>query len=230
MSASRELQAMIQYLEDSGVPHRITSTIRSRLPSYHAREGTDGTGLALDVAGPTPYWKDPKTATRQMRSIFNAIWQVYPQSYEIVWTPTTWNAKRGIKVPTWRSDHRNHVHWAVERGTFVEWSGAQQDAPVRITVGQQFYDDGNGGMMRRIEVDIPRLDDQGNGWVFLEIPLERIVSLVPWGSFPPDDGYWDAPQLAAQRRDDGPDKPKTCVTITEGPPGGHVMFWAWVAE
>jgi hypothetical protein len=78
--------------------------------------------------------------------------------------------------------------------------------------------------MRRYDIQIA-LDDQGRGHLPspLDVPADRVVSLVAHGPYPPDDGYWNTPVVGRQARDNG-----TMVTATEGPPNGTVLIAVWV--
>lgn len=128
MGLSREDRCMIQYLKDSGVPHRITSTTnhsaktRAGYPSRHVMEGTGGMGLAIDAAGPTAS-RDSKV----LGDIFWAFMKVEKQLHELIYAgpQTTFNIKRGKRVPKYaQSGHHDHVHIAVNKGTFIVWPHA----------------------------------------------------------------------------------------------------------
>lgn len=80
-------------------------------------------------------------------------------------------------------------------------------------------------MLKRHDVDIPALDGQGRGWFVLDVPAERVVSIVVNGSYPPVDGYWELPTVARQSRDG-----KTCVTITEATPNQSMRLSVWALE
>lgn len=80
-------------------------------------------------------------------------------------------------------------------------------------------------MVRRIDVEVPRLDNEGCGWVMVDVAYDKVLSLVPQRSFPPNDCYWNLPVLGCQLREG-----KTCVSMSEGPPGGHIAFTVWALD
>lgn len=118
---SRENAAIDAYLTAAGVAHRITSTTTGvHAPnSYHFRPGTDGVGLASDIAG---LRAGDATA---LRAIFNAFSPVANQLAELIYYDPAGGITRQVKHGQWVAaydtapDSRNHVHVAVERGTFI---------------------------------------------------------------------------------------------------------------
>jgi len=116
---------LVRLIRGSGLPHRVTSTVRSGGgASYH------NTGHAIDMAGSVPYPAGNSIA--QMRAINRWIASNYGGSAaELIWTgpgavnlrhgrPHTYNA--GV-----RAQHRNHVHWAstgVTPGGSMDGAGA----------------------------------------------------------------------------------------------------------
>ena len=129
--ASREVQAIVDYVESTGLLYRVTSTVRTPLPgraprSYHERRGTDGTGLAVDFAGITP--GITRTTVIQMTALYHALMGVASQMAELIYNAPgiTVAVKNGQRVdgpstfgPAVWADHRDHVHVAVPRGTFL---------------------------------------------------------------------------------------------------------------
>jgi lysozyme len=112
---SLEVAHIRAYLKASGVPHRVTSTVRDKLPSRHAQKGTVGQGLALDAAGPKPGINTP-----EMLAIFEAFKPVEHLLYELIYSGADHNVKRGQRVARFAiDDHWNHVHIAVEKGVFL---------------------------------------------------------------------------------------------------------------
>lgn len=106
----REYEAIIAYLEATGTPHRVTSTVRDpRFPgdrSYHIQ------GLAVDFAEPTPSRNTPG-----LLAIFAAFGSVESQLAELAYLGAPYNIKNGRKVRPYDKD--NHVHVAVPRGVFL---------------------------------------------------------------------------------------------------------------
>ena len=118
--------------------------------------------------------------------------------------------------------HRNHVHVAVPRGVFLTprpRPPAAGTGPPTVTAAA--YPGGETVLVRH-DVDIPALDSQGRGWVSLDLPPDRVVSMLVNGPYPPVDGYWTLPQLARQDRGG-----KTIVSLVDGHPGGHVLLSVW---
>jgi len=119
---SKEVAHMRAYVVASGVPHRVTSTVRSKLPSRHAQQGTDGQGLAVDFAGPRPSRNSP-----ELLAIFNAFVPVEHQLYELIYSGAGYSIKNGKRVARYAiADHWDHVHVAVNRGVFIQYPGVAQ--------------------------------------------------------------------------------------------------------
>lgn len=133
MTISREAQSLIDYIEHTGLPYRVTDVNGPghAQGSYHYAKGTDGVGLAVDFAGATP-GVTPATAA-QMAAIYHALLHVAGQLAELIYSgadtdgrPVGVAVKNGRRVDgasfygptTWR-DHFDHVHVAVPRGVFL---------------------------------------------------------------------------------------------------------------
>lgn len=126
---SREDRALIAYIGASGVPHRVTTTTNhSQLTnagykSRHVMVGTDGMGLAIDVAGPTA-GRD----TSALRAIFDAFLRVEHELHELIYAGAPFNIKNGRRVAPYAvRDHHDHVHVSVDRGVFVAWPAPQPE-------------------------------------------------------------------------------------------------------
>jgi hypothetical protein len=128
MTISREAQAIIDYVEATGLPYRVTDVNGpGHAPnSYHYQTGTDGHGLAVDFAGVLP-GVTPATAA-QMSAIYVALFGAGAQLAELIYAGA--GATKAIKDgkvvdgltfygPAVWADHRDHVHVAVHRGTFL---------------------------------------------------------------------------------------------------------------
>lgn len=115
---SLEVRHLISYISRQGVPFRVTdvSTPGVHTPtSYHYRQGTDGVGLAIDLAEPTPTQNTPG-----LLRIFAAFGAVESSLAELIYAGAPYNIKDGRRVPRYAvSAHWNHVHVAVPRGTFL---------------------------------------------------------------------------------------------------------------
>jgi len=124
---SRESQSIIDYVEATGLPHRVTDVNGpGHAPSsYHYAQGTGGIGTAVDLAGVTP-GVSPATAN-QMLALYRALLPVAASLAELIHAGpgVTVAVKNGRRVdgPTvyrtvW-ADHADHVHVAVPRGVFL---------------------------------------------------------------------------------------------------------------
>jgi len=128
VTISREAQALIDYVESTGLPYRVTDVNGPghAQGSYHYAKGTDGVGLAVDFAGVTP-GVTPVTVA-QMGDIYRAFLLVAAQLAELIHNGPgiTQAVKDGRRVDgatcygatTW-ADHFDHVHVAVPRGVFL---------------------------------------------------------------------------------------------------------------
>lgn len=147
MSESLEVQALRQYMIDSGVPHRVSATLGRYISaedpcaphtarSAHCGAGTGGKGLAVDFAAPGV------GVIAGMQDIYEALAEVAPHLSELIYNdPHVHNraVKRGLwcdgvatyGAVTWAA-HANHVHVAVDKGTFLAWpkQAAAQTAPL----------------------------------------------------------------------------------------------------
>lgn len=129
MTTSREVQSIIDYVESTGLPYRVTDINTAGVHathSLHYAQGTDGVGLAVDFGGAIP-GVTPATL-QQMGDIWRALFHVAPQLAELIHNQPgiTKAVKNGRIVnglafygsTTWAA-HRNHVHVAVPRGLFL---------------------------------------------------------------------------------------------------------------
>lgn len=227
---SREVAALIAYADSTGVAHRVTDINGpGHAPnSYHYSKGTNGTGLAVDFAGAT-IGVTPTTA-RQMADLWRAFLEVASQLTELIHAgPGITRAVKNGRIvdglatygPVTWPDHRDHVHVAVPRGVFLTPRPAAVAGTGPPTVTPHSYPGGE-DMLIRHDVDVPALDGQGRGWVELDVPAERVVSIVVNGPYPPVDGYWELPAVARQDRGG-----KTIISITEGQPAEHLNLAVW---
>lgn len=120
---SDEVRALARYLAATGVPHRVTTTIDHKpftsagYPSRHVAAGTNGTGLAMDIAGPT-YGRD----TDALALIYRALAIEAHALHELIYggPQVTTNVKNGRLVPKYASaDHHDHVHVSVNKGVLL---------------------------------------------------------------------------------------------------------------
>jgi hypothetical protein len=125
MTPSREVRAIIAFVESTGLPHRVTDIDTPGVhvaDSRHYAPGTDGRGLAVDLAGSVP------GDTAAMFAIYRALLTQAGNLHELIyWGPgVDVLVRRRVKVvpsaydPSVLAAHRNHVHVSVDLGTFLE--------------------------------------------------------------------------------------------------------------
>lgn len=121
---SDEVHAMIQFLEDSGIPCVVTSTTdhpvlaKSGNVSRHVQWGTNGKGLAIDTRGMR------RGDTDALVIIFYALLRVEGQLHELILShpDIPFNVRNGRRVPPYATTtHTDHVHASVDRGTFISF-------------------------------------------------------------------------------------------------------------
>lgn len=126
---SAETAALVRYMVDSGVPHRVTSVLRPNAITKAGYPSRHAVGLAVDFCGPRP-GRD----TAELAEIFLALARVAHQLHELIYAgpQVSKNVKAGKWVPKYAvSGHHDHVHVSVARGVIVKWPGptlAQQRA------------------------------------------------------------------------------------------------------
>lgn len=227
---SRESQAIIDYLESTGLPYRVTDVNGPGHDdqSWHYVKATGGVGTAVDFGGVLP-GITPATLA-QMAGIYRALRDVAAQLAELIHNQPgiSQAVKNGRLVdgasfygPLVWPDHRDHVHVAVPRGTFLTPRRRPAAGSGPPTVTATSYP-GEDDMLIRHDVDIPALDGQGRGWVELDLAADRVVSILVNGPYPPVDGYWELPAVARQDRGG-----KTIVALTEGSPGEAIRLSVW---
>lgn len=129
MTLSREVLAIITYVESSGLPYRVTDTVGPghAAGSYHYALGTEGEGLAVDFGGVAP--GVTATTAAQMLDLYRLFLIAGPQLAELIYSGS--NVREGIKDgrlvrgasffgPVVWPDHRDHVHVAVPKGVFLK--------------------------------------------------------------------------------------------------------------
>lgn len=145
MTISREAQSIIDYVEASGLPYRVTDVNGPghAKGSWHYAQGTGGIGTAVDLAAVTP-GVNAVTAV-QMKAIYHVLLDQAANLAELIHAGPgiTVAVKDGRRVDgatfygpvTWAA-HRNHVHVAVRRGTFLSHpiGTLSKEAPVAENV------------------------------------------------------------------------------------------------
>lgn len=120
---SDEVHGILDYLRALDLPARVTSTTNHSLfslrgfLSMHRKPGTNGTGLALDAAGPIA-----GDDLMGHALIFDAFRPVEHLLHELIYAgpQVTYNIKRGARVAKYaQRSHHDHVHIAVPKGTIL---------------------------------------------------------------------------------------------------------------
>lgn len=123
---SLEVQALVEYIKRTGVPHRVTATLGRYVDpgnpcdphspgSYHCKPGTSGQGLAIDLAGPSV-----GAVHSELLPIFAAFAGVESSLAELIYSGAPYSIKDGKRVPRYAvAAHWNHVHVAVRKGTVL---------------------------------------------------------------------------------------------------------------
>lgn len=128
MAYSLEVRHLISYISRSGVPFRVTDVNTPGVHtsgSYHYRSGTDGLGLAVDLAEP-----QPSAGTPGLLKIFAAFGAVEKLLAELIYSGAPYNIKNGVRVPRYAVDtHWNHVHVAVPKWTLLPTGVIMPDDP-----------------------------------------------------------------------------------------------------
>lgn len=130
MADSLETQAIVRYLQDSGVPHiRSSYYCTGHSPNgYHCLPGTDGRGTAVDFQDPYPRDKP------SLLAIFNTFDKVRPQLAELIYSGADYSIKNGVRVARYAvSNHWDHVHVAVRAGTLIRWAATPTPLPPPAT-------------------------------------------------------------------------------------------------
>lgn len=121
-----------------------------------------------------------------------------------------------------------HIEWAAGAPSpmWVETSRTNSILPADVTVPLvqpiifNRLGEAQGMVISTHHVDIPALDKDGQGWVDLPYPVERVTEVAGLGSSPPDDGYWGGLVVNYQARAGA-----TRVTVY-GKPGQHCgILW-----
>jgi len=200
---------MVKYLNDSGLVHVITATVgtykSSSEPcyphapgSYHCRPGTDGNGLAVDVAVSFGGAHD----SPGLLAIRQAIQKVDAQSAEVIYAgpghpPCIKNGHPFAYDAHTMNGHHDHVHWAVEKGVFPVWPTPQQpggwtEHPIQET--DVAY--------RPVDVAIST-DDQGNGWLKVPYIADQIIGHLGPGIRPGADHRYETAEVGFAPEDAG---------------------------
>jgi hypothetical protein len=100
-----QIAGLKEWMERSGVPHKVTSTWRpADTPSFHSQ------GLAVDFAGPVPSWDSDA-----LQAVYRALRPLGPQCLELIYSgPGGGFWKNGVVTHAYAEvAHHNHVHIAM---------------------------------------------------------------------------------------------------------------------
>ena len=117
LTCSPEVVGIIEYLEATGIPHRVTSTWRPGAITAAGNPSRHGRRLAVDFAGPRP-GRD----SEDLADVFHAFLPVEQQLNELIYAgpQVRFNIKRGQRVAKYaQAIHHDHVHVAVDPGVIL---------------------------------------------------------------------------------------------------------------
>lgn len=97
---------------------------------------------------------------------------------------------------------------------------------VQTVISEREYIDVNAVAMKFEGV---QLGPDGNGWKSTPIEVDRILGVIDFGSYPPEDGYWPIPTFGKQARNLRDDF-KSVIEIRGGTPGQIISFEVWYVE
>lgn len=148
---SAETDALIAYLEATGVPHVVTATTGRYVSpedpcsphsdfSYHCAAATpspadpDGRGLAIDADGPN------------LDAVYAALAPLGPVCAELIHGAKQWRNGRRVPQYDFAPNTLTHVHIAVPRGVIVSHPGGESPMPEPLhpLVGIAAAPDGDG--------------------------------------------------------------------------------------
>ena len=123
MQISRECVSIVALVDSFGLPYRVTDLDTPGVHSdgsRHYQDGTDGDGLAVDMAGPIPYALDRAGSKRAMLALCARLEPYEHLFYELICSHLPYSVKAGRRVPRYAvAAHWNHIHLSVNRGVFV---------------------------------------------------------------------------------------------------------------
>lgn len=118
LHCSPEVEGIIAYGQSTGVPMKVTSTLRPGAITAAGNASLHGQGLAVDFAGPKPSWD-----SKELADIFHAFLPVEKHLAELIYAgpQVTFNIKNGARVGKYaQAGHHNHVHIGVRRGVLLD--------------------------------------------------------------------------------------------------------------
>lgn len=125
--ASPEVEAAIAYLNSTGVPHVLTSSMRPGSITGSGNLSLHAVGLACDFAG-----LRPTIDSEELAGIFRAFVPVENTLAELIYAgpQVSYNIKNGKRVGKYaQSIHHNHVHVGLHKGQLLNFT-----APLVLTI------------------------------------------------------------------------------------------------
>lgn len=116
--ATREIESIIAYGTSTGVPMKVTSTIRPGAITGAGNLSFHAIGTAVDWGGP-----QPSVDSQALADIFHAFLPVEQHLAELIYAgpQVDFNIKNGKRVGKYaQSIHHNHCHVAVQRGVMLD--------------------------------------------------------------------------------------------------------------
>lgn len=115
---SPEVEAIIAYGTSTGVPMKVTSTLRPGAITAAGHRSLHGQGLAVDYAAAHPGWD-----TDELADIFHVFLPVEKHLAELIYAgpQVSFNIKDGRRVGKYAQHiHHNHVHVGVRKGVLLD--------------------------------------------------------------------------------------------------------------
>lgn len=207
-NCSPEVAGICAFFEASGVPGRITSTVRPGAATKAGNPSRHGRKLAVDLAGPKP-GRD----TKELGDIFEVFAPLAPALNELIYAGP--QAKRNVKAGRWvrkfaQDHHHDHVHVAVDLGVILPKVGAGE-----ATESDEIIDDMDGREDMAEPVDgIP--SPQGGVWVLTRDGGVRTYDTTDKTPF-----HGSYPGLPPEAKEGGP---RTFVDIRSNDRGGYDLI------
>lgn len=128
LHCSVEVESAVSYLEGTGVPFLVTSTIRPGSITISGNLSLHGVGLAVDFAG-----LHPSADSEVLAAIFHAFGPVEGALAELIYAgpQVSYNIKNGKRVGKYaQSIHHNHVHVGLHRGQLLSFTASPAAAVI----------------------------------------------------------------------------------------------------
>jgi hypothetical protein len=238
---SDEDRALLSYLvaakAATGIDVVVTCTTDHPAgATRHLQDGTAGRGLAVDC-------RLRQRGNDIHRSVFELFVPIQRQLYELIYADPPsdgrtdgrfgpYNIKAGKRVAPYAvASHHDHVHVAVNRGTFVRFP-ISPSPPVpppptgpAVRPGPTYEDDTMQPHFVSLHAGGARLDGKGNGyWDLPQFPYDTVVTVNPNVANPPEVGGYNVPDVAWLRW-----APGIRVVVEEGVAGGGLDVVVWTA-